>query len=497
MNKNIIRLFTMLLVAVMMLSLISCAGLNNDKDKDKIVGMSTPVPIPEELIGTIVFSSYRTEEGEVAHFEYMQAFVMQYPSVDIELDLTNSYDEYFATLDERIKNGTIGDVFTIDAAMIAEYAEAELIVDLSEHSEGVIDYTSNEYEKLYPSKLFFPAAFENSLYEGRLYMCPVEYNNTVVFLNLDMLSKTDIDPIVPDDDWTWQDIEVIAEKLKEAGCTTPIVMDYFDYSVWGAFARSKGATLYNEISFSDKEIEMTLTNPDVISGIEYLANNFIRKGYVADKVPSELSASDLAQYGIVICNHSDLVRWGSDLIANEEADNGFEWELAHFPGFYNEETDTVNHAIGVQTIGLAVFNREQYNIDNGIYDSINDEELLEEEKNNVENSIINSIKFALYAMVKEAAVAITGPDGYRVPALMSANAMKYWRKYPVDGKNTSVFSLYNENDFAGELSSFLTLAPTNEIEKAMGSAIQKYSNDSDSKTFDKYMQEIQDAVNTH
>lgn len=100
-------------------------------------------------------------------------------------------------------------------------------------------------------------------------------------------------------------------------------------------------------------------------------------------------------------------------------------------------------------------------------------------------------------MVKEAAVAITGPDGYRVPALMSANAMKYWRKYPVDGKNTSVFSLYNENDFAGELSSFLTLAPANEIEKAIGTAIQKYSNDSDSKTFDKYMQEIQDAVNTH
>ena len=496
MDKNIIRLFTMLLVAVMMLSLISCSGLTDD-DQNKIAGFSTPVPVPDELIGTIVFSSYRTEDGETAHFEYMQAFVMQYPSVDVELDLADSYDEYFATLDERIQNGTIGDIFTIDASMIAKYAEQGLLVDLSEHSEGVIDYTSSEYEKLYPSKLFYQAAYENSLYKGRMYMCPVEYNNTVAFLNVDLLSEIGVDPVVPDDDWTWQDVEEIAAKLTEAGYSTPIVMDYSDYSVWGAFARSKGATLYNQIDFVNLDIEMTLTNPDVLSGIEYMANNFIKKGYVADKLPSEITVSDLSNYAIVICDHSDIVRWGQGLIENESAENGFEWELAHFPGFYDAENDVVNRTIGVQTIGLAVFNRDEYNNINGVYDNITEEELLEEEKENVANVTVNSIKFALYAMVKEAAVALTGDDGYRGPALMSANLMKYWRKYPVDGKNTSVFSLYSKCDFSAEITSFLTLAPSNEIENAFGAAVREYVNAPDGESFDKYMQEIQDAVNTH
>ena len=494
MNKNIIKLVTMLLAAVMMISLISCSV--EEDDNEEIVGLSTPVPIPDELIGSIVFSSYRCDDGEYACFDYMQTFVMQYPSVDVELDLADSAEEYFSTLEERIENGTIGDVFTIDSSMLAKYAEKNYIVDLSNHSEGVIDFTSDDYNKLYPSKIFYPAALANSLYDGRMYMCPVEYNNTIMFLNLDMLSSVGIDPLVPNDDWTWQEVEQIALKLIEAGYEKPIAMDYSDYSVWGAFARSKDAALYEEINFADKDLALKLTNPDVLSGIEYLANNFIKAGLVADKTPAEIKAEDLSKYGLIICDHSDLVRWEKGLVSNTEGEKSLDWELAHFPRFYDEKTDSSVASIGVQTIGLAVFNREQFNLDNGVYDAIEDDELLAEEKENVENSIVNSIRFALYAMVEEAAVAITGEDGYRVPALMSANAMKYWRNYPVDGKNTSVFSLYSAYDYPAEITSFLLLAPAAEINDAMGEAIKKYAASND-VSFDAYMQIIQDAVNAH
>lgn len=492
MNKNIIKILTMLLAAIMVLSLISCSG--KDDDEDELIGLSTPVPIPEELIGSVVFSSYRCDDGEIASFNYMQSFVMQYPSVDIELDLADSAEEYFSTLEERIENGTIGDVFTIDSAMLAKYAEKDYIIDLSEHSEGVIDYTSDEYTKLYPSKLFYPAALANSMYDGRLFMCPVEYNNTVMLLNIDLLNEIGINPVVPKDDWTWQEVEEIAKALVEAGHKSPIVMDYADYSVWGAFARSKSAALYNEVDFAENDIALKLTNPAVLSGIEYLANNFIKTGFVADKTPAELSAADLANYAMVICNHSDIVRWANSLAGSNS--DGFDWELAHFPRFYDEKTETSVATIGVQTIGLAAFNREHYNVVNGVYDAITDEVLLAEEKENVENTIKNSITFALYAMVEEAAVAITGEDGYRVPALITANAKKYWRNFPVDGKNTSVFSLYSAFDYPAEITSFLPLAPSAEINDAIGEAIRLYA-ESDDISFDIYMQEIQDAVNTH
>lgn len=494
MNKSIIKLVTMLLAAVMMLSFISCSV--EEDEKEEIVGLSTPVPIPDELIGSIVFSSYRCDDGEYACFDFMQTFVMQYPSVDVELDLADSAEEYFSTLEERIENGTIGDVFTIDSSMLGKYAEKNYIVDLSNHSQGVIDFTSANYDKLYPSKIFYPAALANSLYDGRMFMCPVEYNNTVMFLNLDMLSSIGLDPVVPKDDWTWQEVEQIALKLVEAGYDKPIAMDYSDYSVWGAFARSKNAALYDNVDFADKNLALKLTNPDVLSGIEYLANNFIKAGLVADKTPAEIKAEELSDYGMIICNHSDLVRWEKGLNNRGAAQNSLDWELAHFPRFYDEKTETSVASIGVQTIGLAVFNRDQFNLDNGVYEAIDDDELLAEEKENVENTIVNSIRFALYAMVEEAAVAITGADGYRVPALISANAKKYWRNYPVDGKNTSVFSLYSDFDYPAEVTSFLLLAPSAEINNAMGDAIKKYAESNDI-SFDVYMQIIQDAVNSH
>ena len=72
MNKNIIKILTMLLAAIMVLSLISCSG--KDDDEDELIGLSTPVPIPEELIGSVIFSSYRCDDGEIASFNYMQSF---------------------------------------------------------------------------------------------------------------------------------------------------------------------------------------------------------------------------------------------------------------------------------------------------------------------------------------------------------------------------------------------------------------------------------------
>lgn len=99
----------------------------------------------------------------------------------------NSYDEYLATLDERIESGEIGDVVLISSEQLPEYVEKGWILDLSSDAEGIIDYTSASFDRLYPSEEYMEAAYNASLYEGRMYMCPVEYLNQVVILNLDLL----------------------------------------------------------------------------------------------------------------------------------------------------------------------------------------------------------------------------------------------------------------------------------------------------------------------
>ncbi|MFR1518255.1 MAG: ABC transporter substrate-binding protein [Clostridia bacterium] len=481
-----------ILALAMVFSFAGCSGGGDDPEEK--VSTSTAKPVPEDLAGNITISAYKNYENDNDLFLYVQQFTLQYPSVDVNVDAELSYDEYFATLDERIAKGKTGDVVLISSDKLAEYVEKGWIRDLSSDANGVIDYTSNSSKKLYPANVYMQAAYNASLYDGRLYMCPVEYLNQVVILNLDLLKKAGIENPVPSDQWTWDDLIAYAEQLSQSGVKTPVLMNYTDYAVWGAFAKGYGGNLYNEISFAGKTTELNFTDPDVIDGLKYLADNFLRTGYAANKATSEVSAEELSQYGIIVADHSDLIRWQDTL--KRDADNGgFDWEFAHFPGFKMED-GTVYKNIGVKTLGFAVINHE-------VIDAMNEsdidvdktEEELQEEKEALANTVKNAKTLALYAMVKDAAVSYCGELGYKVPALQSANTMKFWREFPVSGKNTSVFSLYSQFDYPAILTSFMSWNASKEIRDSVAEIFEAYAQNPNMVYIDDLIQEIQDAAN--
>lgn len=496
------------LVVVMAVAFIGCSGTEDDEDDDESTGKVNP--IPEDLAGNITISSYNAKytaedpygedennDNDNDLFMFTQAFALQYPSVDVQLDATLGYNEYFDTLDERIENGDIGDVILISSDKLPEYVEKGWIVDISNEANGITDFTDDDFGKLYPSKVYLQAAYDASMYDGRLYMCPVEYLNQVVILNLDLLKAAGIENPVPVDSWTWDDLLSYAKALSESGVETPVLMNYNDYSIWGSFAQGFGGSVYNEVSFADKTIELNLTDPNVIEGLRYFADNFLRTGYVDDKETTEVRGEDLSKYGIIIADHSDIVRWESFLAVDTE-DNpdavAFDWEFAHFPGFEMED-GTVYKNIGVKTLGFAVINREvvkdpEYS-DN--YDKT-DEELKEEEEA-IANTIKLSKSLALYAMVRDAAVAYAGDSGYKVPAVISANTMKFWREYPLSGKNTSVFSLYSASDYPAVLTSFMSWNASVEINDALSSVFEEYTENVEMTHIDELLQAIQDSAN--
>ena len=100
-------------------------------------------------------------------------------------------------------------------------------------------------------------------------------------------------------------------------------------------------------------------------------------------------------------------------------------------------------------------------------------------------------------MVKEAAVAYAGDVGYKVPAVVSANSMKFWREYPLSGKNTSVFSLYSENDYPAVLTSFMSWNASLEVKDAIADVFDAYTQDSTMTHIDELLQTIQDAANAN
>ena len=508
-NKLRIALICVLAV-VMAVSFIGCSGSTEKDKEDSSSGKANPVP--EDLAGSIVISSYNAKytaedpygedennDNDNDLFMFTQSFALQYPSVDVQLDATLGYEDYFNTLDSRIESGDIGDVVLISSDKLPEYVEKGWIVDISNEANGVTDFTDSNFGKLYPSKVYMQAAYDASMYDGRLYMCPVEYLNQVVILNLDLLKAAGIENPVPSDSWTWDDLLSYAVALSENGVETPILMNYRDYSIWGAFAQSFGGSLYNDVSFADKTVELNLTDPNVIEGLKYFADNFLRTGYVDDKQTKEVRGEDLSKYGIIVADHSDVVKWQKYLAVDTEKNPDavvFDWEFAHFPGFESAD-GTVYKNIGVKTLGFAVINREVVKSSDYTTDFDKNEAELEEEAKEIANTIKLSKSLAMYAMVKEAAVAYAGEIGYKVPAVVSANSMKFWREYPLSGKNTSVFSLYSENDYPAVLTSFMSWDASLEIKDAVADVFDVYSQDSTMTHIDELLQTIQDAANAN
>lgn len=468
------RILLLIIALLITVTAVGCQGGSDASESTQDAGSRTPVPQPEDLAGSIKLSTYHTAGYDVSAFSFIGDFNQQYQGVEVAEDSSVDYDTYFDTLDERVEQGTIGDVFLVDSDRLATYTEKGYVLDLTPYLNGLIEYTSGKYTKLIPSELLFKAAYESSLYKGKMYMVPTEYENKAVWLNLKLLKEAGVDSakLPPDDDWTWDDLLQYAEALKQIGCENPISMDYTDFSVWGAFAMSQGGNILREGAEAGSTV-LNLTDAKVAQGLESFVDQYIRGGYIAEKTPSEIDANDLEKYGIIILSHADIAHWEEKL-----SEKGFEWDFAHFPRFAGQD-DSTQLNIGVKTLGLAVRVRDFEDADAAemYYDAC--------------------AQLALYALVPEAAEHFAGVYGVRVPALKSINDARFWRDYPVSGKNTSVFSLFNDFDYAASLSVYMPLDAANEINRAMGDAMDAFAKAGADAHIDDYLQQIQNFANAN
>lgn len=469
MRSKYTKILLILVALFIAVTAAGCQGGGDTASSTEEGGFRTPVPQPDELAGSITFSIYSTAGYDASAFNFIGDFTQQYPGVEITEDSAISYDEYFATLDQRVADGTIGDVFLVDSDRLATYVEKGYVLDITPYLDGLIEYTSGQYAKLVPQEIFFTAAYQSSLYKGNMYMVPTEYENKAVWINLDLLKEANL--TVPTDKWTWDDLLVYAKALKDLGCENPISMDYSDFSVWGSFAMSQGVNILMDGATDGSKV-LNLTDAKVATGLEYLVDAFIRPGYISEKTPDQIAPEELSQYGMVILSHADLANWEQKL-----KEENFEWEFAHFPRFESKD-GTTSVRIGVKTLGLAV----------RVRDLSNDEE---ENAQAMRDEICAQL--ALYAMVPEAATHLAGLSGVRVPALISANNARFWRDYPVSGKNTSVFSLFNEYDYAANLTVYMSLEASKEIDASMGNALLSCARAG--THIDSYLQAIQDLAN--
>lgn len=460
------------------LALCFFAACSSGKKDNNNKVQPTPRPTPENLVTEIRLSGYLYSDRAANLDKFKAVYLQDYPGVEVEIDLDKvSTEQYFEVLDDLMNGDNLdaaGDVILLDAPRMAKYAKEGKLIDLSKYVGEVLNFDT--YQKINPAKDLLPAAYRACIYEDDLYMVAIEYNHKFVLLNYSLIEAAGFS--FPKDDWTWDDMIEIAEAVKANGVERPIAMNYLDYSIWGAFARSNGKEIYDVIGKTDVK-DINLTHPDVVSGLEALADIVDPARGLVDCIDSKkIAPEDVSKYAFIVADHEDIANWSEILVAAESEETPEEsrwvWDYIHFPRWNDPdyaENGIYHQAIAANVYGFAV-------VDHGKTDQYNDD-------------FYRACAYlALYATVKEAAKAYA-LEGQSVPANKEANTEKFWREYPMAGKNSSVFSNFAESaDFAGSLSCFMPVMSAGELD--ISYAIDGYL--SGERTMLESLQELQDKT---
>ncbi len=454
MNKVFRKVIICLLSVMLLLSLVAC---DSEEGKNANVTASrTANPTPKDLRGIVKISGYKSEQYDDSIMDFVAQVALDYTGLEVEYDYDYTEEEYFATLDERVKSGDIGDIYLVRDTDLASYAEQNYLLDLTDYAANFYDYSNSSYVKMNIADEVFPAAYSSSQYQDKLYMVPTEYNHKYVFLNYTLLEKAGIDT-VPNDKWTWEDFKHYASAVTDAG--GKIIMDYTDYAIWGAFINGAGGSIFalNEDGTPNTS-RVSLTDSATLSGLNELLS-FVQ----SNDIQTELGDLNLSDVGIAVIDRSEMGLWQN----TEESEYfdwnlvDFDWDFMHFPRF-------TTHSVGAHTIGFAVKNSADSN---------------DEHKELCAN-------LALYMLFDSPAEAYTG-DGEIVPANIKVSDKKFWREYPVKGKNTSVFTNYYASDFSASLTAVMNLNAAKQM--TVGSALVQAKDGADISSL---LRSIESAVNS-
>lgn len=421
-NLNLKRVLAFVIVALMTFALVACG----QKGPTDIIFVPTASPksTPKSFIGEIEFVTKKPiNEKDKSNDNFIQQYNLYYPDVKVKLT-EYAADEYYTKLNERLNSTNSPDIFWIEDNKISEYVAAQKIADLTNYLVGLRDYSDGSF--VIPDALF-PAALASAKQDGKLYISPIEYERKFILLNVSMFNKKLIK--LPNDRWTFEDFKKASEELSSDKSTTGAIMDYYDYAVWGAFARGYGGSFYDE-----KTKKVNLTDEKVVKGLSELAE-LVKSGAIK-KVDAK--SNDVVNSGMVLAKRSDLNKW-LDILIPDKINSAIDWELIQLPKFDVK-------SVGANTSGFAV-NSKSENVD-------------------------IAASFAMYTLTNKGEVAVVG-DGERVPSLKIVAKDKFWRERPLPGKNTSALEMYAETaDFSGILTSIF---PENvAIELSIGMAIDSY-----------------------
>lgn len=319
---NMKKALATLLIASMALGLVACGGTETKQQG----GNDTPSTeqgvankgTEEEV--TITYCNFNASGGNEETLNAMyEKFHEEYPNIVVEIE-TVAYNDYFTAMQTRVSGGTAPDCYELNIENFAAYASKGVLADLSNAD------TSN----------FNETALSAFNVDGTQYGLPGNFSNVVLIYNKDLFDQAGVD--YPTNDWTWDDVQIAAEKISALGEDIYGIYAPLTYNEFFKVAAQYGGSLLNE----DKTA-FTINSPENIRAAQMMIDRVL----VSNVQPTTEQMGGMGDWDLFQSGRLGMIPTGIWAFNTFTTGCDFEWDIVVEPGGTTKATHFFSNALVV------------------------------------------------------------------------------------------------------------------------------------------------------
>lgn len=324
------RVLSVALVSTMILGLTAC-GSTQEAAKEEAVEQSTvsteqekeSPEAGEKAAGeavTITYCNFNASGGNEETLNKMyEKFHEEYPDITVNIE-TVAYSDYFTAMQTRVAGGTAPDCYELNIENFASYAAKGVLADISGGE------TSN----------FNETALSAFNVDGKQYGLPGNFSNVVLIYNKDLFDKAGAE--YPTDDWTWEDAQAAAEKIRALSDDTYGIYAPLTYNEFYKVAAQYGGGL-----LSEDKTEFTINSPENIKAAQMMIDRVL----VSNVAPTEEQMGGMGDWDLFESGRLGMIPTGIWAFNTFKDACDFNWDICVEPGGTEKATHFFSNALVV------------------------------------------------------------------------------------------------------------------------------------------------------
>lgn len=274
-------------------------------------------PAPAEPV-TITYCNFNSSGGnEETLSKMVAAFESEHPNIKVEVE-TIGYSDYFTQMQTRVAGGTAPDCYELNIENFAAYANKGLLAEIS----GVDVSGLNETAL---------GAFNVG---GKQYGLPESFSNVVLIYNKDLFDQAGV--AYPTDDWTQDDLQAAAEKIRALGDDIYGIWQPITYNEFFKVVAQYGGGLLNE----DKTA-FTINSPENLKAAQTLVDRVL----VSNVQPNAAQQGGMGDWDMFMSGRLGMIPTGIWAFQTFTENCDFAWDIVVEPGSTQKATHFFSNCV--------------------------------------------------------------------------------------------------------------------------------------------------------